>query len=120
MSAFICSPVHINTIVSWAVENHGILPNLDPAAWAAELYSENVRSVNHRYSERTKRTGFVYVPVPTRGMDPVQVLKLIHCLEYQSCEHKGWERSEARRFLRYVSDRAAMELPGYEAAKWSI
>jgi hypothetical protein len=28
--------------------------------------------------------------------DPVQVLKSCDCYEYQSCEHDGWEDSEAR------------------------
>lgn len=120
MSAYICSDLHINTIVTWAVENHALPYGTTPETIAALLYSENVRSVNYRYNERTKRTGFGYCPASIDGITSVQIIKLCHCLDYQSCEHKQWERSKAKAFLRSVIDRATMKLPGYEQAKWSI
>lgn len=120
MSAFICSDLHINTIVTWAVENQALPYDITPEAAAAALYSENVKSVNYRYNERTKRTGFVYTPVDIGGRTAAEIVKLCHCLDYQSCEHKGWPRSKAKHILNCIIDRAVTRLPGYGQAEWSI
>ena len=120
MSAYICSDLHINTIVTWAVHNDALPYGMTPEAAAALLYSENVRSVNYRYSERTKRTGFVYSRALVTNITPVQIIKLCHCLDYQSCEHPQWLRSKAKQILVGIIDRAVMRMPGYEQAKWSI
>ena len=119
MSAYICSPVHINTIVTWAVNQRVIAQELAQST-AERLYSENVRSVNYRYGERTKRTGFVYCPVNIDNITPMQIIKLCHCLDYQSCEHPQWLRSKAKQILVGIIDRATMRMPGYDEAKWSI
>jgi hypothetical protein len=39
---------------------------------------------------------------------------------YQSCEHPGWEESEARKFCQQLTEGAIARLPGYEAAAWEI
>ena len=120
--AFICSPLHINTIVAWADEHQALPYGMSAQDFAALLYSENVRSVNYRYSERTKRTGFVYDRSNITYVTPIQIIKLCHCLDYQSCEHPQWERSKAKRSLQAIIDAAAMRLPGYNdvACRWSI
>lgn len=130
MSAFIVSDTHINTIVTWAVQQH--LPLFIKDKWvyahegenaqmfAAMLYAANVRSVNHRYSERTRTTGFVFQPWPVDHLTPIAIIKLCHCLDYQSCEVKQWARSDAKRFLDAVIDNAIRHMPGYNEARWSI
>ena len=53
-------------------------------------------------------------------VDPVQVLKAIDCLEYQSCDHPGWKDSEARKFLEALRAKATSQLPGYHEAQWVV
>lgn len=85
----------------------------------AVLAAENRRSVDHRYDENEIEDFYEYRPFPA-DISPVQVLKAIHCYEYQSCEHPGWKTSEAHEFCRALEVRAMTYLPGYEEAKWGI
>ena len=50
--------------------------------------------------------------------NPVQVLKAVACLDYQSCEYEGGRDSTARKILNLVEDAAVSALPGYEDAEW--
>ena len=56
--------------------------------------------------------------VPVRSA--IEILKLVDSLEYQSCEHPEWERSEARKCLHRITGFAVSQLPGYAIAPWSI
>ncbi|VGO12402.1 hypothetical protein PDESU_00954 [Pontiella desulfatans] len=94
------------------------------------LWKENMISVAHRYSDPVEELpGDRYVEdditeadvafqQATVAFEPVQVLKSCNCLEYQSCEHPGWEASEAHAFLQALKDKAVRALPGYERARW--
>jgi hypothetical protein len=89
------------------------------------LRAENVRSLVHRYPDDAKEFGDLavlhYPPTLAFQTDPtpVEVLKTIHCLDYQSCEHDGWPDSEACAFLRSLERAMIRELPGYDnAAGW--
>lgn len=90
------------------------------AAVGQMLWSENWRSVCHRYGEDTNEAAPVYaVHRPWFGtFDPVQVLKTIACLSYQSCERPDYESTEAHAFLASLKDHAIASLPGYDAAEW--
>lgn len=129
MSAFIVGAYHINVLVSygvsrnaqyyvpgdgWSYFNEGSAP-----AIAAMLYSENVRSVNHRYSERAKRTGHTFRPESWAHLSPADIVRACDCLDYQSWEHKGWERSEAKRALRAIRERAIDSLTTQSSA-WEL
>lgn len=83
------------------------------------LWAENVRSVNHRYSEDDWEQVYEY---ERRGLvpEPVQVLKALACFEYQSCEHPEWRRSEAHAFVQALEARVIRCLPGYDEAAWEI
>lgn len=109
-----------------------ILPHGD-AERAADvgqvLWDENVASVEYRYPKSggdlpgpvlPEGHGYVYGPhrAWAGDIEPVQVLKAIHCLEYQSCEHPGWEKSEAHAFLRALEAAAMRAVPGYSATEW--
>jgi hypothetical protein len=93
------------------------------------LWKENMISVAHRYSgpveelpgDRYVEDGITKPDVAAQAViafNAVQVLKACNCLEYQSCEHPGWEASEAHAFLQALKDKAVRALPGYETARW--
>lgn len=46
-------------------------------------------------------------------MEPVKMLRVIHCYEYQSCDPANWERTEAHAFLATLERRVIHALPGY-------
>jgi len=84
------------------------------------LLVENHRSVNHRYDEAEEPEAFFAYTREAHYPDPVHVLKLISCYVYQSCEHPGWEGSEAKAFIDALTKRMIDQLPGYEDAPWGI
>lgn len=94
------------------------------------LLMENVRSVAHRYDETIEEAHpeiLTAVFPASRVMGakvmhytPVQVLKLISCYEYQSCEHPDWESSEAYAFCQALRAMMISRLPGYDDAPWGI
>ena len=91
------------------------------------LWDENIRSVLHRYPQDTRET----MPGPigedfaydrhenphSENFAPERVIRVIHRLDYQSCEHPEWPESEAYAFLQAL-ERAAVNrvLDGYEEA----
>ena len=100
------------------------------AALANMLYLENILSVSDRYpGDKSSHT----LPGPTDSdritsddfeqshwvhFDPVQVLLTAACLNYQACEHDGWETSEAYVALVAIKESAIRALPGYADAEW--
>lgn len=94
------------------------------------LWEENIRSVLKRYPQDTRdtmpgpdsddftfREADIWNPFAEK-FDPVQVLKSVSCLEYQSCEHDAWEHSEAHNFCKALESAAIGALSGYETAEW--
>ena len=94
------------------------------------LWDTNVESVQYRYSDTpptelpgTTGCDYRYETGPSlqcRSPEPVAVLKAISCYEYQSCEHDGWEASEAHAFCEALRGRAISSLPGYDDAAWDL
>jgi hypothetical protein len=127
MSAFIVNDNHISALVRWACRDNlryyrrnadgvGVAGNEQRIAQL--LLDENIKSVNHRYNETTEQA-IVYDAFATNLL-PIEVIKACHCLAYQSCEHDGWEASEAKCILDSIEAAAIRRLPGYDAAKWEI
>lgn len=88
-----------------------------PDRVGAMLLAETMRSVNYRYSEDEVEP--VYVHRPVDSMPPaVHVLAAVDCYEFQSCEHPGWEQSEAWRFCNSLTRCLVVQLPGFDAAPW--
>ena len=85
----------------------------------AMLWTENRVSVNHRYNQKGGLQSYRFARYPG-DVDPVVVLKSIRCYVYQSCEHPGWEQSEARAFCDALTLACFDKLPGYDAAPWGI
>ena len=99
------------------------------------LWDENVRSVEGRYPDtRTTREypgtaeaaeDVAYYVHPqasvfSQEMDftPAQVFKSIACYDYQSCEHDGWESSDAYRFCHRLMEAVGGKQPGSSEAAW--
>lgn len=93
------------------------------------LWLENIKSVSHRYPGESSATlpgpiggEFVieakHLPLWWAGFKPVNVLKACDCYEYQSCEHDGWESSDACAFINRLRAAAWHSLAGYDDAAW--
>lgn len=92
------------------------------------LWNECIRSVSARYPDEpvtdlpgVEGEDYTFTRRdldPFLRIDPVQVLKSCSCYAYQSCEHDGWETSEAYAFIDALRHRAIASLPGYEEAAW--
>ena len=97
------------------------------------LWDENFASINARYPDTIDNpenspgviteaeSGFVYgkhEDLFLYSIDPAQVLKSCDCLEYQSCEHDGWEDSQAHAFLVSLRGSTWRHVPGYDDAEW--
>ena len=87
--------------------------------WGAVLLAENRRSVNYRYEEDEIEAPYAFTRNPG-PLDPVKMLKVLACYEYQSCEHPEWKSSEAYRFCKVLEGRLIARLPGYHDAPWDI
>ena len=82
-----------------------------PSRLGQALVDENVRSVAYRYPNTNPDAGDLPGPIdayymgpyvysdPRVDLTPGAVFELIDCLDYQSCEHPEWRRSEAFAFL---------------------
>lgn len=127
-------------IYEWRMSSH----ILTAQNVAKGLALENIRSVAHRYpkdkdGERpgpclkdadiveacqiyaghfAKRLGGVVIMVED-VLEPVQVIKLVRSLDYQSCETDDWPMTLAHRQLQWIMEGAISALPGYDEASWS-
>lgn len=136
MSAFICSKLHIQTIA------FNYVRHIEPNNFSSDrvlqvsniLYKENIKSVNHRYREKTKTSGWKTLDKKIEPISLMQVYKLVQCLDYQSCEHLQWPLSDAYKMLKQLETKIVPELEeyfgekeekfyrlsSYNNAKWSI
>lgn len=133
MSAFICTPKHINTIVSYAAQKdvalyltndsgqrYRVRAERDPELIAECLTKANYDSVNFRYSESREVPVGEYFPVATAFISPAAIIKLCDCLDYQSCEVDGWEDTDAAKIISTIRNTAVVNVPGYSDAAWTI
>ena len=130
MSAYIVSDKHISamlTLVSgpeyhgepktyyWDCEIISFADNI--MAIGQKLLDENYKSVNARYNRNETPHTFSFEPVE---MKPIEIVRLCHCYNYQTCEHDGWDGSEAEEISRQIEHYAIKNVPGYEDAPWGI
>lgn len=99
---------------SYSPENTRELTHETATEIGAMLWQENVASVCARYEDDSAET---YAHVfeysyrdPHYVLTHREALKAVACLEYQSCDHDGWETSEAKRCLDRIEARAIGEL----------
>ena len=123
MSAFMCSDAHISALVCGAVKYGIDLPRewAVPAELFAVLVCENSASLLARYGRDAKEmTGGPHRFISGPALPALHVIKLAQSYEYQVCEHDGWEKSPAKRWIANLISGLIYELPGYDAAPWSI
>ena len=101
--------------------------------YADTLYQENVRSVQARYPDdrRDNLPGPLndpgFIEVTHRDiqngrlrLQPVALLKMCDCLEYQSCETEDYRSTVAYRLLNAMRKAMIHDLPGYDDAPWDF
>lgn len=119
MSAFIVSHDHIDALVTYAVTKG--LTRRTPTEAGQVLLAENAKSVAHRYNEGVSNEPTLYRHRTfTKPLPAIAILKAVDCLAYQSCEHDGWESSDAKALLDTIRDTAIRAVPGYAEAQWEI
>jgi hypothetical protein len=100
---------------------HGIADRI-----GAMLWLENILSVYYSYedaglSDCDNPREYQWQPSNPRPT-ALEGLKAIQCYEYQSCEHLGWQGSEAYQFCQALRNALVFSLPGWDEAKgwqWS-
>lgn len=126
MSAFIVSDYHINALVNWAClktvtyyhdgEHHSIAEH--PLATGCILAMQNTASVNARYDDNAE-SDYTYERFAPE-ITPLQVLKAVNCLAYQSCETRDWKTTQAYVICEAIKGEAIRSLPGYNEADWEL
>jgi len=90
---------------------------------AQELHFENVKSFNHLYNS-DEQPDRVEVPhdagLRTVVNNPVHILSICGCVDYQSSEHPEYLESTALEVLGLIKDIAIRNLPGYRNAPWDL
>lgn len=137
MSAFLCSDAHLSVLVAYArahrlcesmgrfsvVLKHDEAPvmmrDMLEQQQGEVLRLENERSLCARYPDDPDTSPFVYKK-PAVLPSHVAIIKLCQCYEYQACETPDYEGTAAALFVQHILSGAIRNLPGYEAAPWSI
>ncbi|HRZ58952.1 MAG TPA: hypothetical protein P5163_00040 [Rubrivivax sp.] len=131
MSAFLVNPFHLDALVTWGalqgVRYYGpgvrLVEFRDAAAHVAELLREaNVGKMRGLYGDKLPPVeAYAYhFERDARFLAPVQIIKAVHCLDYQCCDAKDWGGAEARTALIALEQAAIRMLPGYELAQWEL
>ena len=116
MSAYVVDKDVIDKLIAGALRAKLFGPN-DATKKGKMLWRENVVSVSHRYHLPTRdpvelvnygRDIAAYVFEPCEPSF-TEIDEAIDCLDYQSCEHDGWETSAAYALLQEL--RAAYAKP---------
>ena len=134
MSAYICAPEHTGALAAFAAQHNSAiheccgsgLSTIDIAKSVASLLMQaNVDSVAYRYSEKntsdpkrslkTEIFAALYMLHPP-ALQPIDIIRMAGCLEYQSCEHPTWDGSRAKKQLSWILNAAIQQLPGYQTA----
>ena len=89
MSAFICSDRQFATIAKFLFTTER-----RQQSFADSLKRENVQSVNYRYTEKTrfKKVNLNSASLESiAGFNAADMLRLLQCIDYQSCEHPNYD-----------------------------
>lgn len=94
----------------------------------ARLAAENLRSLEARYPGQQDRDAIIQsfgrftrdMEREAKALPVLTVIKTAHHYAYQSCEHNGWEDSQAKRMVDGLERRLVRKLPGYDDAPWGL
>lgn len=122
MSAWLCNEEHIYELAHFYVKNcQRYKQDKKTVRQVARiLWDANNESLAARYGDDytpMKPNMADYVPVVK---NPFHMAKLADCLDYQSCEFDGWEKSKAFAILKEVRDGLLNSHPDYESAPWGF
>ena len=84
------------------------------------LMRENIRSVNKCYSLTDTLDSDVLLFRKDAPLPALNVIKLIDCLQYQSCECDDYTSTEAYKLLCRLREMMVPKLPGYSDVPWYI
>lgn len=116
MSSYIVYKEHIEQIVLYVYKLKGIdslnyYHNKERIEFdslgnvAKELSTANCEGVNYRYKDNNKPYSFDDLSIGNLKLkNPLQVIQLIRCLEYQSCDIPNYENSLANTILKTMID----------------
>lgn len=112
MSAWIVSKGHIDVLVN-GLAAYGLITPVDMNAVGQELWAENHASVNYRYDESTPTPHYSAEAVEAEPL-PHHLIAAVHCYDYQSCEHPGWDQSRARKLVLLLEEAVIARHPDAE------
>ena len=93
MSAYLCDDVHLATLAVAYADLVGMPPDFAQNL-ADALKLANLRSVNHLYAEDTPFEGCSLAQHQARTRTPAELMAMLDCWEYQSCERPEWQGSQ--------------------------
>ena len=143
MSCWVLSENHINTICSFVFYYHYFQKYTEKeiADIGKILSDENLKSYKYRYpncwEEDLKDFNYQFKLVNIENISLIQFIKFLNCLEYQSCEHRSYEKSFAYLLLfnwravafqelqnkqsnSYPTLRELVHSATYDQAEWAI
>lgn len=138
MSAYQVSDNHINVIVSWFLDyrkdnqlwfelggEYGYMDEEAAARVAWTLHSQNVRSVNHRYSEASSDEVYTFKKIGNakQAYGLAEIAGALDCLEYQSCETSDYYTTDAYKLITSMRKHLLKKVQDRELGNnttWSI
>ena len=125
MSAWLCSDFHISVLAYFHANDMYTSKGVNVKEVGKTLFDENLRSVNHRYPQDAKGRQPKFrlhtdAEMAAAAADPVVILKLVNCLDYQSCETDDYKKTPAYKLLESIKSAAISKLAGYENAPWGV
>lgn len=116
MSAFILTDRHFSAIAYYCAAMN---ENVHPQTLADQLKRINIQSVNYRYSEKTRATRCKLSA--TDGLTHSDIVKLIQCWDYQSCENgRSLDYLTMSSFLHSFFTPAQIETARDQSDVWTI
>jgi len=107
--------IHIFEIPEWIIKK-----------WSEDLQRANVASVEYRYIGKSL-SDHEYKCEPHKGrhLSPVELIKLLYSVNYQSCEVNNWDDTQIAKELRAVTlalaEYIVRESPAYvKAETWEL
>lgn len=118
MSAWIVSKTHIDALVQAGIEFE-LIDSAEATAFGKMLWQENLNSINARYPDTAGASSGFPGPISFKGQRsvdayryrplngapgvartaPAIVKAAAGCYDYQTCEHDGYDGSEAHKFV---------------------
>lgn len=143
MSSYMVDDATVNAIAAWAHDTGWRPENIGPGATKGEQW-DHAQGREDRRGEMLQQTiGRVLLLANACGQrdrygddelaraaeysynyrhcpNPVHILKVCQCFDYQACEWRGYHGSLAEAIVRWVRNAAITKLPGYDDAPWGL